>query len=191
MDPDAPHALLYARPDFEEPGADGLHRGALQDGVAELRAEDAQEIVGEGKLDEPKGVGHEAMTGEAVGAQGVLQLVNEAFRRAPVAVEAPQVHRQPLHVAHKEAAVGPFRVDLDLVDDAPFAAPGAGLVPEAGHVAARLARPFESSAELLKVPVGMGPEGLVGGYADQVAEPVSLAELVEPRHRRPRIGPHG
>jgi hypothetical protein len=53
----------------------------------ELRAKDSHQVVGQGKLDQAKGVCHEAMTRQAAGFQRVLELVDEAFRRAPVAGE--------------------------------------------------------------------------------------------------------
>src|SRR5215212_1147992 len=100
----------FANPaaDLDEAEAEGIELQASGLGCEEPATELIEQPVGGGVQEQAEGVGPEAVVAEAVGAEGVLEVLDPVLRLA--AVDVPVVEGQRLVGAagDHEAGVGPL-----------------------------------------------------------------------------------
>ena len=78
--------LANASSDFEELGAQRFDLGRAP-GLGQLQAEQVDQVVGEAVQEQAEGVGQEAVTAQAVGAETVLELLDAVLTLAAIVVE--------------------------------------------------------------------------------------------------------
>src|SRR5213593_1683763 len=87
--------------------------------------------------EQAEGVGQEAVTAQAVGAEAVLKFLDAILTLAAVVVEGEDRGGTTGAVGNHEAQVGSGGGVFGLVADAALARPGAGTMAEAGKAALR------------------------------------------------------
>jgi len=87
--------------------------------------------------EQAEGVGQEAVTAQAVGAESVLELLDAVLTLAAIVVESKDLRGTTGAVGNHEAQVGSGGGVFGLVADAALARPTAGTMAEAGKAALR------------------------------------------------------
>src|SRR5207237_526014 len=106
MKPPPPHRADDAGAELEEAEPHGAERcpgecRARQD----AQPEELEQVVGERVQEQAKGVGAEGVTGEPIGGEVALELLDEVLRLAPLVVPGEDVRRPAAAVGDDEADV--------------------------------------------------------------------------------------
>src|SRR6202140_209335 len=128
--------LANAGADFEELGAQRFDLGRAP-GLGQLQAEQVDQVVGEAVQEQAEGVGQEAVTAQAVGAETILELLDAVLTLAAIVVESEDLRGTTGAVGNHEAQVGSDGGVLGFVTDTALARPTAGAMAEAGETALR------------------------------------------------------
>ena len=88
MEPDAAGGDLHASADLQELESEGVHLAGGQARCREPLTEAEEKHVGRRVKEETELVGREEVAGEAVGEDGVLEVLDPVLRAAPLVVEA-------------------------------------------------------------------------------------------------------
>jgi len=129
--PPVPHRADDARAELEQAQADGAERGRRERRACQgPQAEEVQQIAGQGVEQEPKGIGTKDVTGEPIGGEIPLELLDEVLGLAALVILGEHV-RAAAPVRDDEADVGPLRGVLDHREHTPGPRPAAGLVADA------------------------------------------------------------
>ena len=126
-----------------------------------------------------EGVGQEAVTAQAVGAEAVFELLDAVLTLAAIVVESEDLRGTTGAVGNHEAQVGSDGGVLGLVADAALARPTAGAMAEAGKAALRELRTAIAPLQLFLPRFGALLEDAVSGDADGILDGEELTELVE------------
>src|SRR6186997_1393969 len=110
--------------DLDDAEPEGVELEASGLGGEEPASELVEQPVGGGVQEEAEGVGPEAVIAEAIGGQGVLEILDPVLRLAPVDVAVIDDERVVGPGGHDEAGVGPLQEDLGLEDDPARVGPG-------------------------------------------------------------------
>ncbi len=132
MNVKAARGLADARADFEQTSAQGFDLGRAP-GLRQLQTEQVDQVVGGGVQEETEGVGQEAVTAEAVGAEAVLELLDTVLALAAIIVKSEDFGGTAGAVGDQETQVGAGGGVLGLVADAALMEPSAGAMAEAGN----------------------------------------------------------
>ena len=95
-------SLAHASADFEELGAEGFDLGRAP-GLGQLQAEPVDQVVGEAVQEQAEGVGQEAVTAQAVGAEAVFELLDAVLTLAAIVVESEDLRGATGAVSNYEA----------------------------------------------------------------------------------------
>jgi len=101
----------------------------------ELQTEKVDQVVSGGVQQQAEGVGQEAVTAQAVGAEAVFELLDAILALPAIVVESEDPGGRSVAVGDQEAQVGSGSGVLSLVADAALARPTAGAMAEAGKAA--------------------------------------------------------
>src|ERR1700693_278934 len=178
--------LANASSDFKELGAQRFDLGRTP-GLGQLQAEEVDQVVGEAVQQQAEGVGQEAVTAQAVGAETVLELLDAVLTLAAIVVESKDLRGTTGAVGNHEAQVGSDGGVFGLVTDAALARPTAGTVAEAGKAALREVRVTIAPLQLFRPRFGTLLEDAVRGDAEGVLDAEELAELVQQRQSKTGI----
>ena len=178
--------VAHASADFEELGAEGFDLGRAP-GLGQLQAEQVDQVVSEAVQEQAEGVGQEAVTAQAVGAEAVLELLDAVLTLAAIIVESEDLRGATGAVGHQEAQIGSGGGVFGLVADAAMARPTAGAMAEAGKAALRELGAAIAPLQLFLPRFGALLEDTVGGNADGILDAEELAELVQERQSKTGI----
>lgn len=120
MDTDAASGLPHASTDFEQACTEGFNLGRAP-GLRQLQAEEVDQVVGQAVQQQTEGVGQEAVTAQAIGAEAVLQLLDTVLTFATIIVESKDVGSPAGTVGDDKAQIGPGSGVFGLVADAALA----------------------------------------------------------------------
>src|SRR6266849_1321869 len=134
MNVDTTGGLTDARADFEQTSTQGFDLGRAP-GLRQLQTEQVDQVVGGGVQEETEGVGQEAVTAEAVGAEAILEFLDTVLALAAIIVESEDFGGTAGAVGDQETQVGAGGGVLGLVADAALMRPAAGAMAEAGKAA--------------------------------------------------------
>jgi len=119
------------------------------------------------------------VTAETVGAEAVLELLDEVLVFATIVVKGEDLGCTTRTVGDEEAQIGAGGSVLSLVADAALVRPTAGTMAEAGEAALRQLRTTVTSLQPLLPRFGAALEDTVGRGAKGVLDAKELAELIE------------
>ena len=170
--------LANASADFEELGAQRFDLGRAP-GLGQLQAEQVDQVVGEAVQQQAEGVGQEAVTAQAVGAETVLEFLDAVLTLAAIVVESEDLRGTTGAVGNHEAQVGSDGGVFGLVADAALARPTAGAVAEAGESCAAGIGCDDSGAATVSAEVRRALEDELAGMPQCVLDAEELAELIE------------
>jgi len=122
--------------DFKELGAESFNLGRAPR-LRQLQTEEVNQVVGSPVQEQAEGVGQEAVTAQAVGAEAVLELLDAVLALAAIVVESEDLGGPASAVSHHEAQVGSGGGVFRLVADAALMGPTAGAMAETGKAALR------------------------------------------------------
>ena len=128
--------LANASADFEELGAQRFDLGRTP-GLGQLQAEQVDQVVGEAVQQQAEGVGQEAVTAQAVGAETVLELLDAVLTLAAIVVESEDLRGTTGSIGDEKAQIGSDGGVLGFVTDTALVRPTAGAMAEAGETALR------------------------------------------------------
>ncbi len=126
--------MANASADFEELSAQGFNLCGAP-GQRQLQTEKVDQVVSGGVQQQAEGVGQEAVTAQAVGAEAVFELLDAILALPAIVVESEDPGGTSVAVGDQEAQVGSGSGVLSLVADAALARPTAGAMAEAGKAA--------------------------------------------------------
>jgi len=178
--------LANASADFKELGAQRFDLGRAP-GLGQLQAEQVDQVVGQAVQEQAEGVGQEAVTAQAVGAETVLELLNAVLTLAAIVVKSKDLGSAASAVGNHEAQVGSDGGMFGLVADAALARPTAGAMAEAGKAALGELRATIAPLQLFLPRFGVLLEDAVRGDAEGVLQAEELAELVQERQSKTGI----
>ena len=85
VEADAAGGVAYASADFEELGAQGFDLGRAPR-LRQLQAKEVDQVVSGGVQEQAEGVGQEAVTAQAVGAESVFEFFDAVLALAAIVV---------------------------------------------------------------------------------------------------------
>ena len=101
--------LANASADFEQLSAQRFDLGRAP-GLGQLQAEQVDQVVGEAVQQKAEGVGQEAVTAQAVGAETVLELLDAVLTLAAIVVESEDLRGMTGVVVIKKRRLVPTAV---------------------------------------------------------------------------------
>src|SRR5713226_7065646 len=126
--------VANAGADFEELCAQGFDLGRTPR-ERQLQTKEVDQVVSGGVQEQAEGVGQEAVTAQAVGAEAVFELLDAILALPAIVVESKDLGGRSVAVGDQKAQVGSGSGMFGLVTDAALARPTAGAMAEAGKAA--------------------------------------------------------
>ena len=183
----ATSGLTDACTDFEQLRAQSFDLGRSQ-GRRQLQAKKVDEVVGETVEQQPEGIGPEAMTAQSVGSEAILELFDAVLTFPAIVIEGKHRMAAAFQVGHEKSQVGSRFGMFSLVADPPLMRPALGTMKKAGkRTLGSMGSTITSSQSTLET-IGAALEERVRGHANGVLDAEKLAELIEQRESKARIG---
>jgi hypothetical protein len=187
VDVDATSRLTDACTDFEQLSAQSFDLSGSQR-HGQLQTKQIDEVVGETVKQQPKGIGSKAMAAESIGIETILELFNAVLALPAIVIEAKDRATSTFQVGDQKAQVGTGLGVFGFVADAALMEPALSTVRETRKKALRLSSAVITTSEPALSTNDATLKDRVGRHADGVLDAEKLAELIEQRQSKARIG---